>query len=229
MNPRRLVLGVAGVGLLSAALFAGGTVDSRIPTGDAIAVLGNDYVLVVLLGALALLAALGVLEHGSGVEQARMPDPERAVPAPTPGDELADAIAGRAIAVPFLGRRTRHDVRARLRESAIAAVRHDERCTEAAARARVDAGEWTDDPAAAAFLATGGDRPPVAARVRALATGDTWFASRARRAADAIASMDRIAPDEPPRTDGESTAAAVTRPPPVGESNDEGARQEAPG
>lgn len=49
-------------------------------------------------------------------------------------------------------RRDRESVRSRLRSAAIETIAAVERCPRATARERVLAGDWTDDPVAAAFL-----------------------------------------------------------------------------
>lgn len=188
LNPRRTVLGAAGVTLLGGVLLAGDRVASALRVGDLVGLFGNDYLLVAALGGVSLLLAAVVAERGDTVVQSEMPDPEDGVSVPTPGDGLTATLDGWRIAVPLLSRGTRASVRDRLRESAVEAVVRTEGCTEREARERVASGRWTDDPDAAAFLARGRG-PSLGAYRRALAGGDPWFTHGARRTADAVVAL----------------------------------------
>ncbi|WP_436925499.1 DUF7269 family protein [Halosimplex amylolyticum] len=189
MNRRRLALGVPGVALVALALVGTGLVGGLVPAEAAVAVLGTDYVFVALIGGGSLAVAAAVLVDGDEVDQARMPDPESATAVPAPGDDLADRLDSWRVAVPVLGRRVRRDVRDRLREDAVTAVRRARNCDEAAARERVDSGAWTSDSRAAAFLAS--DRSAsLGDALAATLRGETPFVAGARRTADAVADVE---------------------------------------
>ncbi|WP_123535466.1 DUF7269 family protein [Halosimplex salinum] len=189
MNRRRLALGVPGVALVALALVGTGLVGGLVPAEAAVAVLGTDYFFVALIGGGSLAVAAAVLVDGDAVDQARMPDPESVTAVPAPGDDLGDRLDGWRVAVPVLSRRARREVRDRLREDAVTAVRRARNCDEAAAVERVDSGAWTTDPRAAAFLAS--DRSASLADVLAGAVrGETPFGDGARRTADAVADVE---------------------------------------
>ncbi|WP_415379366.1 hypothetical protein [Halosimplex sp. TS25] len=189
MNRRRLALGVPGVALVALALVGTGLVGGFVTAEAAVAVLGTDYFFVALIGAGSLAVAAAVLVDGDEVDQTRMPDPESVTAVPAPGDDLGDRLDGWRVAVPVLGRRVRRDVRERLREDAITAVRRARNCDETAAVERVDNGEWTSDSRAAAFLAS--DRRASPGDVlAAVLRGETPFSDGARRTADAVADVE---------------------------------------
>lgn len=77
-------------------------------------------------------------------------------------------------------------VRADLRAAAVAVLVRHRGHPPAEARALVERGEWTDDPAAAAFLADGDDPTTRLDLLRTLATGEPQAARSARRAIDAV-------------------------------------------
>lgn len=168
--------------------------------GVALAALGLGFVLVpgaagalplpqvgvVLLGVFALVEALRSMRarRRTPVDGADPPDPERQYETGRPGDEFDQQVA-------VLGRRTGHRGRPtggsdrldqRLSAAAVEATAHRWRLSPETARARIEAGEWTDDAAAAWYLG-GPDvpRPPWSVRARAvLATGSTraFYANR---------------------------------------------------
>ena len=168
--------------------------------------LGNDYLLVVPLGALAVLSVLAVVaaRARSGVDQATPPDPEQVPTAPHPGSEL-DRLADDG-----LGLRARlfsdddERVRERLRTAAIRTVMRSDGCSREEARERVDSGEWTDDSAAAEFLA-GGESLSLGERVAAALRGESAFQRGLHRAAAAITVRpgDSMYADGGKRDDGE--------------------------
>jgi len=77
------------------------------------------------------------------------------------------------------------DVEATLREGAIRRTRTRLGHDEPTARSLVDAGEWTDDPVAAAFLSEEVSYPP-AERLRGAFDPGSAYLRRVRRTADAI-------------------------------------------
>ena len=147
---------------------------------------------VVVLGLFALVEAVRSVQarRRATPEAAVLPEPEPRYEAPRPGDAFDERLA-------TIARRPRrtwaggeHEaVRRRLRSAAVEAAAHRFRLPTPAARRRVDAGTWTDDPAAAAFLG-GPDAPgpPWGVRLRATLSGSA-FAFYARRTADAVVAL----------------------------------------
>ncbi|WP_435347556.1 DUF7269 family protein [Haloarchaeobius sp. HRN-SO-5] len=141
----RTVLSVVGV-----ALALTGFVLVAVP-GLASSVALDDAVLVVV-GLLAVVQGVRVAwsRRRSPYEQVETPDPEDAQDLPTPGDEFDDLLvdAGtdrRAV-------KSRETVRERLKRAAVATIVRTQGCSRTEAQRRVDEGEWTDDPYAAAFF-----------------------------------------------------------------------------
>ncbi len=183
---------LAGVGV--AALLGALTLDAAalLPVDAAVSALGNDYFLVVAVGAVALAAGLAAYASGraSNVGGAEMPAPERPTSAPAAGSGF-DTDRGRwALVVPMYGADRRRRLRERLRTAAVETVRHADNCDRATAEARVDAGEWTDDDVAAAFLAEG-RRVPLRARLRSVLGGRPPVGYPAGRAAEAVVERER--------------------------------------
>lgn len=181
------------VGLLGIAALAVGVGTVVVPglaaRLDVGTVVENDYLFVVPLGIAGALVVLGALASRTirGVDQASPPDPERVPTADTPGAEFDRLVGGGLLAAPAALRRreTLHD---RLREAALRTVMRAEQCSRADARRQIDAGSWTDDPVAAAFLAEGPDGGVVTAREAAetLLTAELPVQRRARRTAVVI-------------------------------------------
>ena len=186
----RYALAAVGSAVMAVGLLL--TVDPAIGSGVSVSGLvdrlGNDYLLVVPLGALAVLSVLAVLaaRARSGVDQATPPDPEQVPTAPHPGSELDrladDGLGLRARLFSDDGER----VRERLRTAAVRTVMRSDGCSREVARGRVDSGDWTDDRAAAEFLA-GGETLSVGERVAAALRGESAFQRGLHRAAAAIA------------------------------------------
>lgn len=186
----RYALAAVGSAVMAVGLLL--TVDPAMGSGVSVSGLverlGNDYLLVVPLGALAVLSVLAVLaaRARSGVDQATPPDPEQVPTAPHPGNEL-DRLADDG-----LGLRARlfsdddERVRERLRTAAIRTVMRSDGCSREEARERVDSGDWTDDSAAAEFLA-GGESLSLGERVAAALRGESAFQRGLHRTAAAIA------------------------------------------
>lgn len=148
---------------------------------------------VVVLGVFALVEAARSLQarRRSRIDGADPPAPESRLETVRPGDGFDARLAA-------LGRRPgrrwaggEHErLRRRLHAAAVEAVAHRWRLPIDAARERVGAGEWTDDPAAAWFL---GERavptPPWSVRFRAAVVARTRFEFYATRAADAVVAL----------------------------------------
>ena len=177
-------LGIAALGLAVATVFAPG-LGSRL---DVVALFGNDYLVVVPLGLGAAFVVLVALATRSirGVDQATPPDPERLPTAEAPGADVDRLVTGGLRAAPAALRR-RDRLHARLREAAIRRVMRTEHCSRDAARRRLEAGTWTDDPIAAAFVASeAADRLSARAYLAALRRFELPLQRRARRTARAI-------------------------------------------
>lgn len=182
---RLLLVGAAAVALLLAVIGGGLPVLSD-AIGALVDAAGYDWALAAVLGGLATLAAVAVFVSGRGaaMETTEMPTVERALPVPSAGEGFEDTVGGWRFATRVFGGETAERVRERLRAAAVATVAADEGCTRDEARRRVEAGTWTDDPAAAAFLA--GEYTPLRTWLRALAGGETGPEYRARRTVAAI-------------------------------------------
>lgn len=150
---------------------------------------GYDYVVPAVLGILALLAAIVVFVSGRGatMAQTEMPTVERPVPVPAAGEPFDETIGSWRFATRVFGGGTAEAVRERLRAAAVAAIAAEEGLSRPAARDEVESGTWTDDAAAAAFLA--GRYTPLGTWIRALAGGETGPEYRARRTVAAIVAI----------------------------------------
>ncbi|MDY6817667.1 MAG: hypothetical protein SVG88_03315 [Halobacteriales archaeon] len=171
---------------------------------------------VILIGAIA--AILGFrsiqLRRYTERDQAEPADPETPHELPVPGDDFDETVA--TLAARRTGRWHGGDfdrIRSRLREVAIAVIRERERCSRTEAAERIDAGTWTDDPAARYFL--GGpnvDRPPLSVRIRSFLGKDAGFQFYANRTADEITSLSPWAPDVGPTPEEDGDGASGDRP-----------------
>lgn len=83
-------------------------------------------------------------------EQTETGDPEISQDLPTPGDDFDDLLE-QAGATRQYGNQ-RETIRERLRRAAVDVIVRTEGVSQEEAVARIDAGEWTDDPYAAAFF-----------------------------------------------------------------------------
>lgn len=185
MNSRRAASAAGGILALVFALALGGGPASA-PVRSLVDILGNDYFVVAMFASVGLLVAASVLYSGreATLQQAETPTPERPVTAPAAGDAVDSALASRTALLPVVGADRRERLRRRLRDAAVeTSVRFGERSREAAVE-RIETGDWTDDPEAAAFLA--GRSPGFEARVRALLRAEPWARRGARRAVTAV-------------------------------------------
>lgn len=156
-------------------------------------VLTLPRIAVVGLGLFAVVEAARALQirRRSEIEAAEPPETEEREETDWPGDSFDQRVAalsrnrGRSWAG---GEHER--LRRRLRSAAVEAAGHRWRLPATEARAKVEAGEWTEDPAAAWFL--GGPevpRPPWNIRLRAFLDDTTPFAYYANRTADAVVEL----------------------------------------
>ncbi|MFC6838463.1 DUF7269 family protein [Halomarina ordinaria] len=185
---RYAVVAVGALGFVGAlAVLAVPSLAGALPVEAAIEAAGSDYQLLAVFGGLAAVALLGMLvvRAVGRVEQADPPTPETVEGVPVVGSELdavvADGLGLRATL--FSDEPDR--LRERLREEAVRTLMRVENCPRAQAERRVDEGSWTDDAAAAAFLA--GGRAPVRSRLAAALRGRSWLQHGTAAAATAIA------------------------------------------
>lgn len=149
-----------------------------------------------LLGGLAVLLGYRSLQRRRRTEirGAETADPEIVAPVDAPGAAFDRTVAG-ATGYRRSTVETRRRVEERLHETAAAVVERRLDCSREEAVDRIEAGTWTDDPFAAAFL--GGDdvaTPPLADRLRHAVRSESAFQRDARRTADAIAALSRGEP-----------------------------------
>lgn len=180
--------------------------------GSVVALLGLAFILrpdlalgvsgsnvhLVIISLLALVEGARILSdrRATEIEAAETPDVERARPSPRPGDDfdrrLADAVGRR-----YSNYRAKRQLRDRLRKTAVDVLVWRGDCSEETARERIDAGTWTDDPYAVAFLSDERTAAvPLVERVRRSLSREPRFRRQARHAVDAIA---RIAETEDDR------------------------------
>ena len=179
---------------VAVAALAYGTATAFDPGLAGLLVVNEFYV--PLLGGLALVLGYRSLRRRrrSEIRGAETDDPEVVAPVDAPGAEfdrqVASATGYRRATV-----QKRRRVRKRLEESAVAVVQRRLDCSREDARDRIEAGTWTDDPFAAAFL--GGEdapAPPLIDRLRHALSQESTFQRDARRTADAIADLARGEP-----------------------------------
>lgn len=187
---RRLLLGVAGIvafvfGYVAVTVPG---VASVVPVGPGAADADLGYVLVAVLGLLAVLLVVLVLGARAvfGIDQADPPAPETPQRVPRPGESFDEFVSGDAgIRDRLVGDRYR-EVERRLRRTAVETVMREEGVTRDEARRAVERGTWTDDEEAAGFLASSWT-PPLSTRLLAAVRGRSAFQRGARRTAEAIA------------------------------------------
>lgn len=131
------------------------------------AAIDPSTVVVTLIGALAVVQGVRYANERRGRDRraADPGEPERRAPATVPGADLDERI-GRMTAASHGGYASRRELRERVRTVAVAAVARDRNCSTAAAERAVEVGTWTDDPTAAAFLASDASYP-IGVRLRA--------------------------------------------------------------
>jgi hypothetical protein len=175
------------------------------------AAVGTDYAAVTVVGLLALVQALRVARarQATDLQAATTPDVETVETMPTPGDEFDRTVAELQSGPRRVLIRERADLRDTLEAAALTAVADRENCSREAARERIEAGTWTDDPHAASFLG-GADAPspPLFDRIKLTARTESPFQFKLRRTADAIARTAGVAE----RDDDERADEAATDP-----------------
>lgn len=147
-----------------------------------------DYLFVTLVGVLSSTAGLYYLNRrrSASRETAGFDAPERRYRVAVPGDDLDEQFE----TISMQPRRwdSRRGVRERLRETAIRALVVHAGYDPATARDAVESGEWTDDPAAASFLADNSQYPPRL-RLKALFGRIDLSTVGARRTVEAISAV----------------------------------------
>jgi uncharacterized protein (DUF58 family) len=159
-NPVRTAVGLAVV-LAGLAAVVGFDAVPALPFGNA--VVAGISLSAVLTGGVVLVRRLF-----TDYETAETADVEYRESVTVPGTEFDDLLAG---AIHGRSRRrvdARRDVAERLRRAAASVYAGAERVPEREARERVAAGTWTDDPAAADFLAEGSTLSATGDQVRSL-------------------------------------------------------------
>jgi hypothetical protein len=179
---------LAGVALLATALALLVAPGAVAGSGLADALTGTPVDAVAKLGLALVLGALGLVTGLSGTAARR-----RTLPAPeTIGTERRTAGAALDRQIDQVGdgkrgRQARARVRREVRSVAVETLCDVEGIDEATAERRLEAGEWTDDPRAAAFL---GDesvpQPRLGLRLRDWLSADPTFVRRARAAVAAV-------------------------------------------
>ena len=185
MNYRRvaLAIGILSLGLSLLAIVFPGLVAVTL-----------DRVVISVVGGVVLLQALRVMlgRRRENRDEAVPPDPERRISTSPPGEELEDELER------FLGDRRLYFPRARLREglreAAVTVLAQYGPHSTTEAEEAVDAGTWTDDVYAAAFL--GDERapsPPIRVRVRNALRREPPLERHVRHVVDAIAAAAGVA------------------------------------
>ena len=182
-------LGVGGgIAFVLAVLFVVAPEAIGVNADELVEIAGNDYLLVVPIGLLAVAVVLAVLgsRMRSGVDQARPPAPEGVPTGPAPGTKFDRLATGRLGALTRLSPGRAEAIRESLGETAVRTVMRVDGCTRTEARQRVENGRWTDDPAARAFLAPDEGRTGLVGLFRETLR----FRQRIRRTATAIEEYD---------------------------------------
>lgn len=171
-----------GTALLAIVLQLTGT---TIPIDAVVDRLGNDYLVLALVGSIAVAGAASVQirRRIDGLHQATPPDTEGVHVVPTLGADLDDYLA----APLGIGVTEPSKIHAQLFRLAVTVVMQEHGCTRDEARARVEAGDWTTDPYAATYLGQGESSSlSPRHRLRAALDGDSTTQHAVRRTATDI-------------------------------------------
>lgn len=173
-----------GVGVL---LAVAGLAVFLVPSLGGAAAAGQFYVGAV--GAIALLQGGRYARDAwrSPVVGAETGDPELISGVPTPGDDFDDALASTFEVHSLEGRK---EVESRLEPVARAVLERGRDWSTAETGRRLDAGDWTDDPVAAAFFSDdAADDVPLVTRLRIRWSEKSSYGVQAERA---TAELERI-------------------------------------
>lgn len=151
------------------------------------------YTFVTLVGLLAILQGVryGLARRQLEFPEAETDDPEKRHEVPVPGDDFDDELAA-ASGWSMRSVSHRQDLEARLRAAAVESLVAYEGYHREEATASVEAGRWTGDAVAAAFLAdASADLPKrsLSSRFRSLFRRQSYFGYRVSRAVSAIAAV----------------------------------------
>jgi uncharacterized repeat protein (TIGR01451 family) len=181
VNYRRLLplIGIVALGVGIVAIVAPGIVP-----------LSPDRIIVSLIGVLALVQALRIIQRRreGSLDEAETPEPERTITTPQPGEDF-ESVLGQ-----FLDRQRVYAHVKRIREglsvATVAVLTRFGGYTESEAKERVKAGTWTDDIYAASFLG-GEDAPriPLRTRLRDKFAPESLTQRKVRHTVDAIAAV----------------------------------------
>lgn len=170
------------------------------------AAIGTGYTAVTVVGLLALVQAIRIARarQTSDLQATETPDVETVESMPTSGDEFDRTVAEIRSGPRRILIRERADLREMLKEAALTAVADQENCSREQASEYIEAGTWTDDAHAAAFLG-GADAPspPLLDRMKIAASSESPFQHRIRRTADAVAEAAGVVDDANVNGDGE--------------------------
>ncbi|WP_136717405.1 DUF7269 family protein [Halorientalis salina] len=152
-----------------------------------LSVAGTGWTLFALAGVAVVALAAGTL---TGLERSvtstasgQLPTPDGRTGVRVPGEgfdrQLGDLSVGSGDDLDAL--------RDRLEAVALAVLAEHHDCSRAAARDRLERGDWTDDPRASAFFAD--DPAPLTERFRTVVTGEPTATRRARRVVDELTAL----------------------------------------
>jgi len=214
--------GLAALGALVAAVGLAAAVEPRLVAG-----LSTPFLIVVLLGALALFQAVRVgwsrYRGDEEVSLPALPDVERRELSSVPGDTIDGAIRT-AVTGHYGGPSRKRAVREELEETAVAVLERYDGLSPEQARDQLGRGVWTDDRYAAAFFSPGMSADlSFRDRLRVRASGETMFERQTRAVTTAL--LERVeagrqagpAPrarsrEDPAADDAEEPADTRTRP-----------------
>lgn len=183
MNRSQRILG--GIGVVGAILGIAMIVQPQLA-----GYLTTRRLLVSVIGVLALVQTVRIVNarRSIHVTRAETPTPERFVRMPTPGGVFEEPLSAIDETRGIDALRRKRELREQLAEAAITVLAHREGSSHRHAREQLEAGAWTDDPYAAAFL--GDVQAPELRwreRVRLKLRRESPFQWKARRTMDAIA------------------------------------------
>lgn len=188
---RIALVGLAGVALAIGLVTLVAPVTAEyIPITPIMAVFEHDWVVVAVVGLVALVGVLGMVVARAvvGINQITPPNPEGFHRVPHDGAEFDEFLSTPEVRS-LLSTDRHRDVRSRLRAAAISTVMRESNCPRGEAVDRVDDGTWTDNDAAATFLVET-DVPPLATRIAGSLLGASHFQRAARTTAIEIARHD---------------------------------------
>ncbi|WP_439025783.1 DUF7269 family protein [Haloarchaeobius sp. DT45] len=178
----RTLLSVLGVGVAAVAF-------TLVLFPDVAAGFSMNEMILIVVGVATL--AQGVRIGASRVQnryvQAETPDPEQSQELPTPGDEFDELLREAGTDRRRLDSRER--VSDRLERAAVATIARTQGCSLSEAKRRIDEGEWTDDPYAAAFFTGEMTGTSLLSRVDLLGSTQSQYHRWAVHAATEIARL----------------------------------------